>query len=106
MENNGCQVLRAGAVGTHERAELLTGKGGIGKSTTALSCLRSGLSYLADDYLIVRLEPEPIVYSLYCTAKLNADHVENFPEFFKLVQNSAKLDQGKAVLFLYSQFEK
>ena len=41
MEKNGCQVLHAGAVGTQEGAVLLTGKGGIGKSTTALSCLRS-----------------------------------------------------------------
>lgn len=88
MEKNGCQLLHAAAIGTEEGAVLITGKGGIGKSTTALSCLQSGPYYFADNYLIVRLEPEPLVYSLYCTAKLNADHVKNFPEFFKLVQNS------------------
>ncbi len=105
MERNGCQLLHAAAVGNGKRAALMTGKGGIGKSTTALACLRSGLGYLADDYLIVRLEPEPIVYSLYCTAKLNADSLVHFPEFRSLVQNSQKLDREKAVLYLYPHFE-
>ncbi len=106
MEKNGYQLLHAAAVGTENGAVLITGKGGIGKSTTALSCLQSGLYYLADDYLIVRLEPEPLVYSLYCTAKLKADHVVNFPDFSKLVRNPQKLDREKAVMFLYPQFEK
>jgi hypothetical protein len=79
----------------------LTGKGGIGKSTTALSCLQSDLYYLADDYVITRLEPEPLVYSLYSTAKLNADHVVNFPDLTRFVENPDKLDQEKAVMFLY-----
>ncbi|MHC4268332.1 MAG: glycosyltransferase [Planctomycetota bacterium] len=101
MEKNGCQLLHASAVGTDNGAILITGKGGIGKSTTALSCLQSGLFYLADDYLVVRLEPEPLIYSLYCTAKLNADHVANFPDFSRFVKNMEKLDQEKAVMFLH-----
>jgi hypothetical protein len=105
MERNGCQLLHAAAVGTDDGAVLLTGKGGIGKSTTALSCLRSGLRYLADDYLVVRLEPEPLAYSLYCTAKLNAASLVHFPDFRALVQNSEKLDCEKAVLYLYPRFE-
>ncbi len=101
MEKNDCQLLHAAAVGTEQGAVLITGKGGIGKSTTALSCLRSGLYYLADDYVISRIEPEPFVYSLYSTAKLNADHALNFPELLRFVKNPEKLDQEKAVLFLY-----
>lgn len=106
MERNGCQLLHAAAVGTEDGAVLITGKGGIGKSTTALSCLQEGLYYIADDYLIVAMEPEPIVYTLYSTAKLNADHIQNFPELSNLVQNSEKLDQEKAVMFLYPQFKE
>jgi len=101
MEKNGYQLLHASAVGTDNGAILITGKGGIGKSTTALSCLQSGLFYLADDYLVVRLEPEPFIYSLYCTAKLNADHVANFPGLSRFVKNMEKLDQEKAVMFLH-----
>jgi hypothetical protein len=101
MEKNECQLLHASAVGTDNGAILITGKGGIGKSTTALSCLQSGLFYLADDYLVVRLEPDPLIYSLYCTAKLNADHIVNFPDFSRFVKNMEKLDQEKAVMFLH-----
>ena len=100
MEKNGCQLLHAAAVGTEKGAVLVTGKGGVGKSTTALSCLQSGLFYLADDYLIARIDPEPVIYSLYSTAKLNADHVENFPDLAVHVSNIEKMDQEKAVMFL------
>jgi hypothetical protein len=100
MENNGCQLLHAAAVGNENGAVLITGKGGVGKSTTALSCLQDGLFYIADDYVITKLKPAPAVVSLYCTAKLNADHVINFPDLSRLINNTEKLDQEKAVIFL------
>jgi hypothetical protein len=106
MEKNGCQLLHSAAVGTEQGAVLITGKGGIGKSTTALCCLQSGLYYLADDYVITRLEPEPLVYSLYSTAKLDADHVSNFPYLKRFVKNPDKLDQEKAVMFLYPHLKE
>ncbi|MBP1711362.1 MAG: hypothetical protein H6Q49_1564 [Deltaproteobacteria bacterium] len=101
MEKNGCQLLHAAAVGTDRGAVLITGKGAVGKSTTALSCLQAGFYYLADDYVVTRLEPEPLVYSLYCTAKLNADFVAQFPNLRTLVKNPESLDQEKAVMFLH-----
>lgn len=100
MEKNGCQLLHAAAVGTENGAVLITGKGGVGKSTAALSCLQAGLFYTADDYVITKLEPVPSVISLYCTAKLNADHVVNFPDLARFIKNTEKLDQEKAVIFL------
>lgn len=105
MEKKGCQLLHAASVGTKKNAVLITGKGGVGKSTTALNCLSSGLLYLADDYLITKLEPEPKVYSLYNTAKLNADNIQNFPEFTNLVTNPDKLDQEKAIIYLYPDYK-
>jgi len=101
MEKNGCQLLHAAAVGTEHGAVLITGKGEVGKSTTALSCVQAGFYYLADDYVVTRLEPEPLVYSLYSTAKLNADFVANFPDLSKFVKNPENLDQEKAVMFLH-----
>ena len=65
MEMNGKQLLHAAAVGTPQGAVLITGKGGVGKSTTALSAIRRGLRYAGDDYVIAGLKPEPAVYSLY-----------------------------------------
>jgi hypothetical protein len=106
LEKNDSQLLHAAAVGTKEGAVLITGKGGIGKSTTALACLNSGLYYLGDDYVIASLKPFPRVFSLYSTAKLNSDHLANFPEFSRFVQNPENLDEEKAVIFLHPHFEK
>jgi len=104
LEKNECQLVHAAAVGTERGAVLLTGKGGIGKSTTALSSLKSGLFYLGDDYIVARLKPEPCAFSLYNTAKLNADHVEHFPEFGRFISNTKNLKDEKAVMFLHPAF--
>lgn len=106
MEKNGFQLIHAAAIGTDDGAVLITGKGGVGKSTTALTSLRAGLYYLADDYLIVGLDPEPRVYTLYSTAKLNSDQIVNLPEFQPLITNQHALDDEKAVIFLYPDFSR
>lgn len=104
MEKNECQLIHAAAVGTKNGAVLLTGKGGVGKSTSALSCLKSGFFYLGDDFVVTRLKPEPLVSSLYSTAKLNADQAERFPELSGLISNPRGPKDEKAVLFLYPEF--
>jgi len=104
LEKNGCQLVHAAAIGTKSGAVLLTGEGGTGKSSTALSCLRAGLSYLGDDFVVVRPKPEPVVYSLYNSAKLNADHVGNYPELSRFLSNPEVMEGKKAVLFLYPGF--
>jgi hypothetical protein len=101
MERQGCQLLHAAAVGNEHGCVLVTGKGGVGKSTTALACLRAGLRYIGDDYLVVQLDPQPRIHSLYGTAKLNPDQVERFPEFANLVTNYRFLQDEKAVICLY-----
>ena len=106
MEKNECQLVHAAAVGTKSGAVLLTGKGGIGKSTAALSCLKSGFFYLGDDYIVTRVKPQPYVYSLYNTAKLNADHAKNFPEMSRLISNTEDIEDEKAVMFLYPEFRR
>jgi hypothetical protein len=46
----------------------VAGKGGSGKSTTALACLDSPLVYASDHYCSLTNEPAPYVYSLYDSA--------------------------------------
>ncbi len=106
MEKTGRQLLHAAAVGTQDGAILITGKGGVGKSTAALACLAAGLTYLADDYLIVALDPVPMVYSLYCTAKLDPDQLRRFPQLTRYVTNGQKLHDEKAVMFLCPDFDE
>jgi glycosyltransferase involved in cell wall biosynthesis len=103
MEKNGGQLLHAAAVGTPDGAVLITGKGGVGKSTTALSCLKNGLFYLADDYLLVTTDPSPVVYSLYGTAKLLPDDLIRFPELHSgLAMNDDESE--KQLIFIYPEY--
>jgi glycosyl transferase family 2 len=104
MELNGKQLLHAAAVGTADGAVLITGKGGVGKSTTALSAVVEGLNYTADDYVVVGLEPAPAVYSLYNTAKLNPDQMDKFPSLVPYVTNDRFLGEQKAVMRLHPHF--
>ena len=105
LERTGAQLLHAAAVGDENGAVLITGKGGVGKSTTALTSLVHGLKYAADDYLAVRLDPQPTVYSLYSTAKLNAADIEKFPVLAPYVTNLQSMHGEKAVMRLYPSFE-
>ncbi len=105
MEKNGCQLMHAAAVGTDEGGVLITGKGGAGKSTTAVSCLLDGMNYLSDDYLIVKKDPVPKVYSLYSTAKIGVEDREKFSELQSLAADHIEKNQEKDVLFLYPAFK-
>lgn len=98
---HGRQFLHSGAVGTAEGGVLLLGKGGSGKSTTALSCLNSKLSYVSDDYCLVQTEPTPYVYNLYNTAKLSADSIHRVPNLRCAISNAQRLDTEKALFFLH-----
>jgi GT2 family glycosyltransferase len=101
FETRDYQLLHAACVGTETGGVLITGKGGVGKSTTALTCLGDGLLYAGDDYVVVRPDPEPVVFSLYATAKLHHDHSARFPGLRGLIANADNPGDEKAVLRLY-----
>ena len=83
------QMIHSGAVGNEQGGVLLSGKGGSGKSTTALNCLNSPLFYASDDYVLVELEPQPVAYSLYNTAKVKTiEDLNRFPKFQTWLANS------------------
>ena len=101
METKDCQLLHAAAVGSGGEAVLITGKGGLGKSTTALSCLARGLQYLGDDYVVVQRNPIPRVHSLYNTGKVSWDQMARFPHFAGLARSPDSPEEDKAVLYLF-----
>jgi hypothetical protein len=67
----GGQVSHAAAVGWEGKGLLLAGRGGSGKSTTAIACVDSGMQYVGDDYVLLTREPVPIAHSLYHSAKIH-----------------------------------
>ncbi|HEY4002236.1 MAG TPA: serine kinase [Candidatus Xenobia bacterium] len=101
-ESEGLQYVHAAAVGNEGGAVLLAGQGGSGKSTAALACLDSDLAYLADDYCLVGLVPEPRVYSIYNTAKVvGHDDLARFPRLAATVVNPHRAATDKALLDLH-----
>jgi hypothetical protein len=99
--SHGMQIVHAAAVALDGRAALIAGAGGSGKSTTALACALSGMSYLGDDYCLV--EPTSRrVHMLYKSAKLLRRSVEMLPGVEPWLVNADRIGQEKGVMFLDS----
>ena len=100
----GLQFVHSGAVGNVQGGVLLAGKGGSGKSTTALTCLNSELLYVSDDYCLISTDPVPYAFCIYSSGKLNADGIEKIPCLMPTLCNRDRVDKEKAVFFLYPYF--
>jgi hypothetical protein len=105
MATHGRQFVHAAAVGTEAGAVLIVGRGGSGKSTTALACLSAGMRYVGDDYCLVGLERGPRAYSLYRTAKLYAHNLHRLPHMASALINESRLSFEKGVLVLGGQYD-
>ncbi len=105
-ESKGFQLVHGAAVGRGGEGVLITGKGGLGKSTAALACLDAGLEYIGDDYLVVELGPVPRVHSLYCTGKLNWDQMARFPRLGSLARSHGSPLGEKAVMYLHPAMDR
>jgi hypothetical protein len=108
LNERSMQMVHAAAVGTPEGGVLLVGKGGSGKSTSALACLDSELFYAGDDYCAIANNPVPYIHSLYHTAKLKSrvDFQKRFPQLLSKVSNLDRLETEKAILFLNEDYPK
>jgi len=110
-ESHGKVLIHAAAVGWDNKAVLLCGPGGSGKSTTALLCALGGMAYLGDDYVVIenrsvdglakagqKLE-EPFIISIYNSAKFRWDMLARIPEMKDRHDNEPEEDD-KGFLFL------
>ena len=99
----GLQYVHGAAVGTEKGGVLLVGKGGSGKSTTALLCAAAGMQYAGDDYCLI--EPARAwAHSLYNTGKLKGpEDYARLPQLKGLSTNPDSFERGgdgKGVYFL------
>ena len=90
------ELLHAAAVGRPDGGVLIVGAAGSGKSTTSLACLRAGLGYAGDDYVLVDVE-RAFVHSLYSSAKLEWKNFDRHPWLFRPANSRA---DPKALAFL------
>ncbi|GJL83673.1 MAG: hypothetical protein DHS20C01_33070 [marine bacterium B5-7] len=101
-----CSLLHAGAVGNADGGVLLVGRGGMGKSGTALACLAAGMDYVSDDFCILRDDPEPRAFSLYSTAKAGDATLQRIPVLKSMRDSPAEFaphrqEDEKEVFFLH-----
>jgi hypothetical protein len=105
LESRGYRFVHAAAVATAHGGALLAGRGGSGKSTTAMLCLESGFDYAGDDYVAVSIDGIPRAHALFTTAKLNASSIEWLP-FLRPAVRVAADDGGKAVVMIGELFPR
>lgn len=98
------QLVHAAAVGSPSGGILLVGRGGSGKSTSALSCLVSGMSYVSDDYCLVSSSGLPQAWSLYGTGKLDRRSLGDLPSLEQHVINPWFGSHEKGIVFLRKAF--
>ncbi len=96
--------IHSAAVSVNNKGILLAGKEKSGKSTSSLACLLGGMHFAGDDYVVLSDKSPYWVYSLYSSAKLDADSVGRFPELAEKVSNRKELDAEKAVIYLHQHF--
>lgn len=108
LESRGLIFTHAAAIGNDKGGVLIVGKGGQGKSTTAISSIESdSLYYAADDYLILDPADTPIVYSLYNTGKLHFQHLAaNLPNFIPFLENPSTAKDEKGIFFFHQTHQQ
>jgi hypothetical protein len=74
-------VVHAGLVSLNDKGVLLAGMGGAGKTTSAITCLEAGFSYLSDDLIGIAVLTDGSFWghSLYNSAYIDPEHLTKFP---------------------------
>jgi hypothetical protein len=102
----GANLVHGAAVGRAEGGALIVGRGGSGKSTTALLSLLGGLVYASDDYVVVEREYRghgPYIHSAFGSGKLDNAQCLRFPQLAPAIVNPDRVGDEKAV-FLVNRF--
>src|SRR4030042_2957785 len=103
LSKEGVHLMHGAVVSLNGKSILITAKGGQGKSTTALSCFFSGMSYLGDDYVTVKSGDVITTHSIFNSIKL-------FPQSFCVTfpalkdkiwnENGTDIENEKVTVFL------
>jgi hypothetical protein len=104
--DRGMEVIHACLISKDGRGVLLAGRGGIGKSTSALTCIESGFGYLGDDYIALESAADGSFrgHSLYSSTWLMADNVGRFPQLAPHVIYAPRPDREKSLVLLADVF--
>jgi hypothetical protein len=97
-------LVHAAAVGWDSGALLFAGRGGTGKSTTAMLAVESGFSFLGDDYVVLENSGSPAVLSVYNSVKFCWEMLDRLPSAGKFSVNDSQADE-KGYFFLLDKYK-
>ncbi len=95
-------IAHGACVGSAKGGVVIAGRGGAGKSTTAMSCLSAGWYYLGDDSILLSTKSRPTAYSLYSSAKLESLQMGKMQHM--LADNLKRITGKKEILFLNDHY--
>lgn len=100
FQQHDIELVHGAGIGTPTKGVLLIGKGGSGKSSTALTVFADmGLRYVGDDYVLLSMKPVPTMTSLYSSAKIAAQSLTRFDCFSNTSVRLPRDIEEKAVIF-------
>jgi hypothetical protein len=106
LRNNDMAMIHSAAVADEEgNAHLIIGDSGAGKSTTAISCLLSGMRYIGDDLCALGKRNGVIhVFSIYSSGKTCQSDWAFMPELGELaVPDSMRSDDYHKEIYFFGQ---
>ena len=83
--------VHAAAVARNGAAILVAGRGGIGKTTTALVCAEAGWDYISDDFVLIGGTPWRAC-GIYRSARMREDMFDRLPRSMEAVTNISTED--------------
>lgn len=98
---NQAYVTHGAAIGRDGRGLLFAGKGGQGKSTTALACAAAGWNFAGDDFVMLDRGHTGgyTAHSLYATGRLHPAQAERFPSLAAGWDRALSPEDNKLTLF-------
>ncbi|MGB5218250.1 MAG: hypothetical protein WBN66_08115 [Smithella sp.] len=93
-EKSGLVLIHAAAIGWNASAVLLAGRGGTGKSTTAMLAAQDGFKFLGDDYIILENNSAPVVHSAFNSVKFRWEMLERVPAAGEFCLNNQNDEKG------------
>jgi len=101
LEPHGMYLAHAALIGRPDVGLLVTGKGGVGKSTIAAACASHGATFAGDDFVAIsHCAGQWWGHSLFSTIMLFHDQAQKFPMLTDAERNCELDDTRKAVLSL------
>lgn len=98
-------LFHGAVIGNDKWSVIMTAKGGSGKSTTAMKCLKAGLYYLSDDYVGISSDTLN-AYSLYSSLKLTWNNKFLNQGLKEHIWNYNSANSEKAIILLNKIYPK